>query len=463
MRELIYLAVAETNQSYENSQLEQRLNLVHFEEVSYDEETFPKALSHLTHPSDGVMDNVHTLRDAYAADEVVLLIEDYTACGLAWLMMEVSLDFEAYSFAVVNQSCATGNYSFGHELGHNMGAQHDWYEYLKSYGLSPAYPYSFGYVNASGGWRTIMAYNTECADRGIDCSRLPYWSNPDLSLDDDPMGVPEGTSTACVAGEFDPNCDADNRKTLNATAPTVAGFRGSTQFPSAPTELTATVVSPTRIDLSWTDNCDQESGFVIDRSPDGVSDWVQIGTANSDVTSYSDSGLVPESAHYYRVQAYNDLGVSAYSNVAGAMTPASIAGPLVYDGQQIDDDRAGASDGNRSGSVDCGETIELEVSLVNEGYDDVTGVVARLTVTDPNVTWTGNMVSSYPIIAGLDSEVNSEEFEFQVGPDAPNGYLIHFDLDIVADNWGPGSIGFDVPVFCSANAQYRVYLPLIIR
>ena len=67
MRELINLAVAETNQSYENSQLDQRLNLVHYEEVDYDEETFPEALSHLTHPTDGIMDNVHTLRDTYAA------------------------------------------------------------------------------------------------------------------------------------------------------------------------------------------------------------------------------------------------------------------------------------------------------------------------------------------------------------------------------------------------------------
>lgn len=462
MQDLIYLAVAETNQSYENSQLDQRLNLVHFEEVDYDEETFPQALSHLTHPTDGVMDNVHTLRDDYAADEVVLLIEDFTACGLAWLMMEVSQDFEEYAFAVVNQSCATGNYSFGHEMGHNMGAQHDWYQYLKSYGLTPAYPYSFGYVNASAGWRTIMAYDTECADRDLDCSRLPYWSNPDLALDGEPMGVPAGTSTTCVVGEYDPNCDADNHKTLNATASIVASFRGSTQHPSAPTELTATVVAPTRIDLSWTDNCDQETGFAIERSPDGVSDWAQIGTVASSVTFYSDWGVLPESAYYYRVQAYNDLGASAYSNVAGAMTPTSIVGPLVYGDQYVDDDRRGASDGNRSGFVDCGETIELEVSLVNAGSVGVTGVVGELAVTDHHVTWTGNMVGSYPMIEGLTSEVNREEFEFQVAQDTPNGYLIHFDLDIVADNWGPDSVGFDVPVFCSESAQYTIYLPLII-
>ena len=463
MRELIQLAVAETNQSYQNSQLDQRLNLVHYEEVDYEEESFPEALSHLTHPTDGVMDNVHELRDEYAADEVVLLIEDFTACGLAWLMMEVSPDFETYAFAVVNQSCATGNYSFGHELGHNMGAQHDWYQYLKSAGLAPAYPYSFGYVNASAGWRTVMAYDDECEDRGLDCSRLPYWSNPDLTLDGEPMGVPEGTSTSCVPGEYDPNCDADNRKTLNDTASTVAGFRGSTQYPNAPADLIATAISPTRIDLSWTDNCYQETGYAVERSPDGVSDWTPIGTVNTDVTSYSDTAVVPESINYYRVQAYNDLGVSVYSNVAYAVTPTSIVGPLVYSNQVVDDDHRGISDGDTSGFVNCGETIELEVSLLNEGSTAVSGIVAALSVSDPYVIWTGNMESTYPLIEGLDSEYNRDEFEFQVAENAPNGHLIHFELGIVADNWGPGSTGFDVAVYCSETAPYRLLLPLIVR
>ena len=463
MRELIHLAVAETNKSYENSQLDQRLNLVHYEEVDYEEESFPEALSHLTHPTDGVMDNVHELRDEYAADEVVLLIEDFTACGLAWLMMEVSPDFETYAFAVVNQACATGNYSFGHELGHNMGAQHDWYEYLKYVGLSPAFPYSFGYVNAPAGWRTIMAYNTECQDRGLDCVRLPYWSNPDQTLDGDPMGVPEGTSISCIAGAYDPDCDADNRKTLNATAHTVASFRGSTELPYAPTDLIATAVSPTRIDLFWADNCYREAGFAVERSSDGMSDWTQIGTVNTDVTSFSDTTVAPVSAYYYRVRAYNDVGASEYSNVASALTPMSIVGPLLYDDQVIDDDRRGASDGNTSGVVDCGETIELEVSLMNLGSTAVTGIVADLSVTDPYVVWTGNMASIYPLIEGLDSEFNRDEFEFELAEDAPHGHLLHFDLGMAADNWGPGSIGFDIAVSCSAGAPYRIYVPLIVR
>jgi hypothetical protein len=73
------------------------------------------------------------------------------------------------------------------------------------------------------------------------------------------------------------------------------------------------------------------------------------------------------------------------------------------------------------------------------------------------------MGSTYPLIEGLDSEFSKDEFEFEVAPNTPNNHLIHFDLSIVADNWGPGSTGFDVLVTCSEHGQYRLYLPLIIR
>jgi len=137
-------------------------------------------------------------------------------------MTSVSTSFAVWSFAVVSRSCATGYYSFAHELGHNMGARHDWY--VDDTENKP-YSYNHGFVNQAEGWRTIMAYNTECAVAGSNCTRLPYWSNPEVEYGGVPMGVAEGTSTDCIEGEPEPDCDADNRKTLNETAYTVADFR----------------------------------------------------------------------------------------------------------------------------------------------------------------------------------------------------------------------------------------------
>ncbi len=223
MENLIDLAVAETNQSYDNSGITPRLNLVHTEEVSYTESgDMNDDLDRLINPSDGYMDNVHTLRDTYLADLVDLIVETADYCGLAHTMGTVSPSFESLAFSVVGRDCATGYYSFAHELGHNMGARHDWYV---NEDVTP-YTYCHGYVNVADQWRTIMAYNDKCDDSGSYCTRLQYWSNPDVPYGGDPMGISEGTSIACTTGNLsNPPCDADNRRTLNNTAYTVANFR----------------------------------------------------------------------------------------------------------------------------------------------------------------------------------------------------------------------------------------------
>ena len=235
MINMINLAVSETNQSYNNSGITQRLNLVHAAEVSYTSSgDFGTDLGRLQNDNDGYMDNVHTLRDSYHADEVVLIINNTQYCGIAYLMTTVSTAFEENAFAVVHWDCATGYYSFGHEMGHNMGAHHDVYVATQGSG---AYWYSHGYVNTIARWRTVMAYNAACSDLGFNCTRIPYWSNPSVTYG----GAPTGTS------------NEDNHRTLNNTAWTVANFRIGESPPTAPTNLTATAVPLWQINLSWTD------------------------------------------------------------------------------------------------------------------------------------------------------------------------------------------------------------------
>jgi hypothetical protein len=90
-------------------------------------------------------------------------------------------------------------------------------------------------------------------------------------------------------------------------------------IPAAPSDLTATPISRTQVDLTWTDNSQNESGFEIERSPDGIA-WTQIVTVSADVTDYSDHSLSCGSNYSYRVRAYNAEGNSDYSNEANAAT-----------------------------------------------------------------------------------------------------------------------------------------------
>ena len=90
--------------------------------------------------------------------------------------------------------------------------------------------------------------------------------------------------------------------------------------PNAPSNLTATTISNTQINLAWTDNSSNETGFKIERKTGSAGTYAQIGTVGADVTAYNDTGLTPATQYYYQVRATNGSGDSAYSNSANATT-----------------------------------------------------------------------------------------------------------------------------------------------
>jgi titin len=89
--------------------------------------------------------------------------------------------------------------------------------------------------------------------------------------------------------------------------------------PAPPSNLTATAISSSRIDLAWTDNSSDEDGFKIYRSTDNVN-FVFYTTVGANVTTRSNTNLSSSTTYYYRVFAYNSGGNSADSNVASATT-----------------------------------------------------------------------------------------------------------------------------------------------
>ncbi len=94
----------------------------------------------------------------------------------------------------------------------------------------------------------------------------------------------------------------------------------------APTNLTATAVSSSRINLTWTDNATNEAGFKLERSTDGAN-FTQIGTLAANTTSYANTNLPAATAYTYRIRAYNGPSHSGFSNVASATTQPAPAAP----------------------------------------------------------------------------------------------------------------------------------------
>ncbi|MGN6557787.1 MAG: LamG-like jellyroll fold domain-containing protein, partial [Solirubrobacterales bacterium] len=96
---------------------------------------------------------------------------------------------------------------------------------------------------------------------------------------------------------------------------------GSASAPvAAPSALTATAKSASQINLQWTDNSNNETGFVIERSTSSTFSSPFTATVGANATTYSDTGLAENTNYWYRVKAVNGAESSAYSNTASAMT-----------------------------------------------------------------------------------------------------------------------------------------------
>lgn len=166
------------------------------------------------------------------------------------------------------------------------------------------------------------------------------------------------------------NADVTNQ-TFSAT---------STTLPAAPSGLVATGVSSSQINISWTDNSSNETGFKIERKIGASGTYSQIATVGANVTSYSNTGLSAGTTYYYRVRAYNSYGDSAYSNEASATTSSSTsntvriarATPLYFSSLQAAYNAAISGDLIQSQAIHFTENLTINRNInvtFDGGYD----------------------------------------------------------------------------------------------
>ena len=190
-------AIDASNTAYINSKIRQRLRMVHSQEYVYTETTPSTDLSNLRNDA-----SIAALRNTHNADLVSEISEVTGVCGIGYLMGGAGGN-QNNAFTVTVRSCAVGNLSFAHELGHNMGSQHN-----PENGSGPTFPYGFGhYVN--GSYRTVMSYVDPCPSG---CTRVAYFSNPNVIFNNAPTGI---------------NNARDNARSINNTADTIAAYRYS--------------------------------------------------------------------------------------------------------------------------------------------------------------------------------------------------------------------------------------------
>jgi hypothetical protein len=193
------------------------------------------------------MDEVHDLRDAKAAD-IVVLITVIGSCGLAY----VAPSSPAYGFQECSAGCLVAEWAhpFRHELGHNLGSQH----YVTD---------TYGYFSWSSGHRFIPNPGENEIGTAMGGNNISHFSNPNVNYGISPTGVPIG-----------PDDEADNFSAFMVTVPMVADFRCSSDVCVGDVNLDAMVDVTDLLQVveSWGSciSCDADVVF------DGVVDVVDL-------------------------------------------------------------------------------------------------------------------------------------------------------------------------------------------
>jgi len=196
MGAIIDVTFARANSVFINSEVGVRLRMVRSEEVVYEEDDMEISLDAITDGT-GPFASVPAWRNESGADLVALIFDG--GGGLAWIYNGNS----AIGYSVNGLSGIEA--TFVHEIGHNLGCLHD----RENNSLTPLYDYAFGWrftPEGSDEMRTIMAYAPG--------SRVPYFSNPDVTY----MGEPTGVQ---IGEEF----QSHNAQVIRQTKASVAAFR----------------------------------------------------------------------------------------------------------------------------------------------------------------------------------------------------------------------------------------------
>ncbi|WP_158235103.1 MULTISPECIES: cell wall-binding repeat-containing protein [unclassified Leucobacter] len=200
--------VTRTNEAFVNSGINTRLNLVAAIPSTYSQNG--RALGTVTRQlmdGWGVFSELHSRRDAVGADLVMMIVPDAVGAW-GWGNIPPRSGYDGNAFSVVAYDTIDHELTFTHEIGHNLGGNHDRTQSGKEALLNYPYPFSHGHL-INGVVRDLMSYERSCTDG---CPATPQFSNPGIDFIGHP-GKPSGTGTE------------NNALSINLIAPHAASYR----------------------------------------------------------------------------------------------------------------------------------------------------------------------------------------------------------------------------------------------
>lgn len=159
---------------------------------------------------------------------------------------------------------------------------------------------------------------------------------------------------------------------------------GAPSTPAAPTGFNATAVSSSGINLAWTDNASNETGFKIERSLNN-STWAAVSTTTANVQAYSDTGLTASTLYYYRLSSTNGSGDSA--TVSASATTQAITPPSAPTGLSATPQSSSSINLLWTDTSNNETHFDLERSLDNVTFAAVSSTTTNVaTYTDTGLT-----------------------------------------------------------------------------
>ena len=310
-------------------------------------------------------------------------------CGIARLLRRVEERDGSfpYPYGVTSAACSfpaqEGRHPyfgqvFAHEIGHNLGANHD----PANTNRSPddaARPWAFGHVDISVAptVETIMSYRSYQPRQWV-----PFFSSTRI------------TPNGWTIGRVD---ERDNERALYDTVPLAVQYsdmmpdpaefdESPSWLPEAPAKLTVKATGSTSVRLEWKDESDDEDGFRVQvRAPGDM--WRNLVAVEADVETATLDTLDRGGRYMFRVRAYHDLGGADSDIVAVTLPTGDGPGPGPGPGGiSVPDDITATALG--STSVELGwsagqGTLEAEARTWKEGWSKVASTDAasgRITI-----------------------------------------------------------------------------------
>lgn len=274
-----------------------------------------------------------------AAGDTVQIFANSNTCASTSLKGSATVGASATTVNVTSSTLTQGSYSFYAKstdpLGNSSSCSTAVSPTLLIDTTAPTVSVSAPAANAilSGTTATISATAADTGGAGI--QKVEFFAGTTLLGSDNtsPYSVTFNPS-ALTDGTINLSAKAtDNAGNLTTSANISVTIQNGTA-PAAPTNLTSFAPTSTSVSLTWTDNSNNETGFVLEQS--STSSFSTVSTINiaSNVTGKDVGGLAPSTTYYYRIKATNSNGSSAYSNTATVTTQAASGGttvnPLVY-------------------------------------------------------------------------------------------------------------------------------------